>query len=36
MGTSWEELEIRATTFIKNDLSLDWDKANRLLFFLTA
>lgn len=33
MGTSWEELEIRATTFIKNDLSLDWDKANRLPVF---
>ena len=34
MSTSWEELEIRATTFIKNDLSLDWDKANRLPVFL--
>lgn len=33
MGTSWEELEIRATTYIKNDLSLDWDKANRLPVF---
>lgn len=33
MSTSWEELEIRATTFIKNDLSLDWDKANRLPVF---
>ena len=33
MGTSWEELEIRATTFIKNDLSLEWDKANRLPVF---
>lgn len=33
MGTTWEELEIRATTYIKNDLSLDWDKANRLPVF---
>ena len=33
MGTFWEELEIRATTFIKNDLSLEWDKANRLPVF---
>lgn len=33
MGTAWEELEIRATTYIKNDLSLDWDKANRLPVF---
>lgn len=33
MGTSWEELELRATTYIKNDLSLDWDKANRLPVF---
>ena len=33
MATSWEELEIRATTFIKNDLSLEWDKANRLPVF---
>ena len=33
MGTTWEELELRATTFIKNDLSLDWDKANRLPVF---
>ena len=33
MSTSWEELEIRATTFIKNDLSLEWDKANRLPVF---
>lgn len=33
MGTAWEELEIRATTFIKNDLSLEWDKANRLPVF---
>ena len=33
MGTAWEELEIRATTYIKNDLSLDWDKSNRLPVF---
>lgn len=33
MGTTWEELELRATTYIKNDLSLDWDKANRLPVF---
>jgi hypothetical protein len=26
-------LELRATTYIKNDLSLDWDKANRLPVF---
>lgn len=33
MGTTWEELELRATTYIKNDLSLEWDKANRLPVF---
>ena len=33
MGTTWEELELRATTYIKNDLSLDWDKVNRLPVF---
>lgn len=33
MGTTWEELELRATTYIKNDLSLEWDKAKRLPVF---
>lgn len=33
MATAWEEIEIRATTYIKNDLSLEWDKANRLPVF---
>lgn len=33
MSTSWEEIEVRATTYIKNDLSLDWDKANRPAVF---
>ncbi|PWM20089.1 MAG: hypothetical protein DBX49_01160 [Clostridia bacterium] len=30
MGTTWEQIETQAMTYIKNDLSLDWDMANRL------
>lgn len=33
MGTAWEEIEVRAMTFIKNDLSLEWDRDNRLPVF---
>ena len=31
--TYWEEIELRATTYIKNDISLDRDKAERLPVF---
>ena len=30
MGTTWEQIETQAMTYIKNDLSLDWDMENRL------
>lgn len=33
MGTTFEEIECRALTYIKNDLSLDWDMKNRLPVF---
>lgn len=33
MSTSWEAIEIQAMTYIKNDLSLDWDRSNRLAVF---
>ena len=33
MGTSWESIETRAMTYIKNDLSLEWDMKNRLPVF---
>lgn len=33
MGTTFEEIECAAMTFIKNDLSLDWDMKNRLPVF---
>ena len=33
MGTAWETIETQAMTYIKNDLSLDWDMKNRLAVF---
>lgn len=33
MGTPFEQLECQAMTYIKNDLSLDWDLKNRLPVF---
>ncbi len=33
MGTTFEQLECQAMTYIKNDLSLDWDMQNRLPVF---
>ena len=33
MGTSFEQIECQAMTYIKNDLSLDWDLKNRLPVF---
>lgn len=33
MGTTFEEIECLAMTYIKNDLSLDWDLKNRLPVF---
>lgn len=33
MGTTFEEIECQAMTYIKNDLSLDWDMKNRLPVF---
>lgn len=33
MGTAFEEIECSAMTYIKNDLSLDWDLKNRLPVF---
>jgi len=33
MGTAFEEIECAAMTYIKNDLSLDWDMKNRLPVF---
>ncbi len=33
MCTSWEEIEVRAMTYIKNDISLEWDRENRLPVF---
>ena len=33
MGTSFEKIECQAMTYIKNDLSLDWDMKNRLPVF---
>ena len=33
MGTPFEQLECQAMTYIKNDLSLDWDMKNRLPVF---
>lgn len=33
MGTTWEELEARAMTYIKDDLSLEYDMKNRLPVF---
>ena len=33
MGTTFEEIECQAMTYIKNDLSLDWDMQNRLPVF---
>lgn len=33
MGTTWEELELRAMTYIKDDLSLEDDLKNRLPVF---
>lgn len=33
MGTTFEQLECQAMTYIKNDLSLDWDLKNRLPVF---
>lgn len=33
MSTAWEPIEIQAMTYIKNDLSLDWDRKNRLAVF---
>ena len=33
MGTTFEEIECRAMTYIKNDLSLEYDLNNRLPVF---
>ena len=33
MGTTFEQIECAALTYIKNDLSLDWDLKNRLPVF---
>lgn len=33
MGTTFEQIECQALTYIKNDLSLDWDLKNRLPVF---
>ena len=33
MGTAFEQIECQAMTYIKNDLSLDWDMQNRLPVF---
>lgn len=33
MGTAFEQIECQAMTYIKNDLSLDWDLKNRLPVF---
>lgn len=33
MGTTFEQIECHAMTYIKNDLSLDWDLQNRLPVF---
>jgi len=33
LGTTFEQLECQAMTYIKNDLSLDWDLKNRLPVF---
>ena len=33
MGTAFEQIECAAMTYIKNDLSLDWDMKNRLPVF---
>lgn len=33
MGTTFEQIECAAMTYIKNDLSLDWDLQNRLPVF---
>lgn len=33
MGTTFEQIECQAMTYIKNDLSLDWDMQNRLPVF---
>lgn len=33
MGTSFEEIECAALTYIKNDMSLEWDLKNRLPVF---
>ena len=33
MGTTFEEIECAAMTYIKNDVSLDWDMKNRLPVF---
>lgn len=33
MGTTFEQVECAAMTYIKNDLSLDWDMQNRLPVF---
>lgn len=33
MGTSFEKIECQAMTYIKNDMSLDWDMNNRLPVF---
>lgn len=33
MGTTFEEIECQAMTYIKNDMSLDWDMKNRLPVF---
>lgn len=33
MGTTFEQIECAAMTYIKNDLSLDWDLKNRLPVF---
>ena len=33
MGTTFEQIECQAMTYIKNDMSLDWDMKNRLPVF---
>ena len=33
MGTTFEQIECAALTYIKNDMSLDWDMKNRLPVF---
>lgn len=33
MGTTWEEVEVLAQQYIKNEPSLEWDMANRLPVF---